>query len=121
MKKILLIAVSLMIAAALTSCATFKEETGGRPPDEARLKEINPGKTQKEDILSIFGEPTEVKKEAGAEKLYYIYRKVSVPIYAGGLIEDSSRAAKKETILEITIKDNTVTDYRFEKSEDERD
>ncbi|MBI5560976.1 MAG: hypothetical protein HY883_06855 [Deltaproteobacteria bacterium] len=121
MRKISLIALTCMTAVTMAGCATFETETSGRLVDEVKLGEIQPGKTQKGEILATFGDPTEVKKEDGAEKLYYIYRESRVPRYLGGLIEDKSRAGVKETILEITIKDNTVTNYKFERTEEEED
>lgn len=113
--RLLVISLALLL---VSGCATFKTEVSGRFIDERRLGEVAPGVTTKKDILDAFGEPSEVKrKEDGGETLYYIYRETQVPSYLGGLIEKSA-VVTKETTLEITIKDNTVTDYRFSSAEE---
>ena len=109
---------SAFLAFALSGCASYKTHTEGPPIYEATAKEILPGVTKRDEVISTFGQPSSLTTEAeGIEKLRYVYTVKRVPSYLGGTIEDTSDAIVRETILEVIVKNGTVLNYDFKYSE----
>lgn len=106
------------LALALSGCASYKTYTEGPPIYEATVKEILPGVTKRDEVISTLGQPSSLTTEAeGIEKLRYVYTAKRVPSYLGGTIEDTSGAIVRETILEVIVKNGTVLNYDFKYSE----
>lgn len=116
MKRLLLLTASISLL-ILTGCATYRTQTTGRPVDETWLEQIVPGATTKEYVLKSLGEPTDVKKGYDTETLVYVYKETRVPSYLGGFVEYRPGRATRKTVLEITVRNGTVTGYRFNRYE----
>jgi hypothetical protein len=82
------------------------------------VKTINPGTTTRADILATFGEPTEITQEGETEKMVYTYEEKKVPVYIE-LIKNEARAEKTVTTLEIILRGDFVSNYRFESTIEE--
>ncbi|MFZ3072377.1 MAG: outer membrane protein assembly factor BamE [Thermodesulfobacteriota bacterium] len=115
--KTTLLAASVSLMLALSGCASYKTYTEGPPVYEATVKEIKPGVTKKEEVISTLGEPSSITEAEGAEKLLYVYTVRRVPSYLGGAFEDTTAAIVRETTLEVTIKNGIVFNYDFKYSE----
>jgi outer membrane protein assembly factor BamE (lipoprotein component of BamABCDE complex) len=118
LKKSLLILLVLTSAIYLAGCATFETRTKGNPIENDKLDSIRPGTTTRAQIVNIFGIPAEETSEGGVEKMVYTYKERKVPVYLG-LIKNETRARVTVTTLEITLKGDTVSSYKFSSSSEE--
>ncbi len=111
MRKLLFI---LTAALLLSGCAPMHEVTReGRQIDEALMGSIKTGITTKQEIINVFGEPSEVVTVLASEVLVYRYTETSVPIYVFGLVENRRNSQVTEKVLEVTIREGKVGSYRF--------
>jgi len=103
-----------MVLVLITGCSTARVESTGRDIKEEPAKMIKAGVTTREEIITIFGEPSKVSKTDESEALVYESRKEETPTYIGGLIIDE--AGKNVTFkrLEILIQNGVVQSYKFE-------
>ncbi len=93
----------------LIGCAHI---TVGTELDRNKTDQIVKGKTSKEEIEKIFGEPTEKITEAGLERWIYVNRITSAsprPDWLGL----SYRGDTKEKTLAIIFEQDTVKDFSF--------
>jgi outer membrane protein assembly factor BamE (lipoprotein component of BamABCDE complex) len=117
-KRSFLILLALTSVVYLSGCTTFETSVTGTKIDTDSVKTINPGTTTRADILATFGEPTEITQEGETEKMVYTYEEKKVPVYIE-LIKNEARAEKTVTTLEIILRGDFVSNYRFESTIEE--
>ncbi|MBI5681861.1 MAG: outer membrane protein assembly factor BamE [Deltaproteobacteria bacterium] len=110
-------AVLIILFIALSGCATIEKRTEGTRIDKYMVESIKPGATTRKAMLEIFGSPSMVnKKDDGSEEFIYKYVEKKVKVYVQGFIVDEKNAPTTYTTLEIIVKDDIITGYRFVKS-----
>jgi outer membrane protein assembly factor BamE (lipoprotein component of BamABCDE complex) len=117
-KRSFLILLALTSAMYLSGCTTFETSVTGTKIETDRVNSISPGTTTRADILTTFGEPTEITTEGDIEKMVYTYAEKKVPVYME-LIKNEARAQKTVTNLEIILRGDIVSNYRFESTTEE--
>ena len=107
-----------VILVLVTGCSTARVESTGRDIKEEPGKVIKAGTTTREEIIRIFGEPSNLLKTEMSETLVYESRKEETPTYIGGLV--INEAGKNLTLkrLEILIQNGVVQSYKFESREE---
>jgi outer membrane protein assembly factor BamE (lipoprotein component of BamABCDE complex) len=115
LKKSILIILGLSFAVYLAGCATFETSTTGTMIENDKVDSIEPGITTRADILNVFGTPTETNSEGGVEKMLYTYNETKVPVYLAR-IKNKAGAQKTSTTLEIILKGDIVSSYKFSSS-----
>lgn len=92
-----------------SACARI---TVGKDFDQTELGQIAKGKTSREEVVKILGEPAEKTTEAGLERWIYIHRVTSA---TPGLqwLRLSYRGDVKERRLVIVFGGDTVQDVLF--------
>lgn len=117
-KRSFLILLALTSAMYLSGCTTFETSVTGTKIETDNVKTISPGTTTRADILTIFGEPTEITTEGDTEKMVYTYEEKKVPVYME-MIKNEARAQKTVTNLEIILRGDIVSNYKFESTIEE--
>lgn len=107
---------ALVFFAFLAGCTTVVH-TQGTKIDKDRILGIKAGETTRAEVLSAFGTPTDIVVENNEEKLIYVYKEERVPAYIGGLIESEVQGRESVTSLEVVLKNDIVSSYRFKSSE----
>ncbi len=105
----------ILLIVVISGCARIEVRTEGNSIDRSLVTELKPGVTTKEEVLKIFGEPSEAEYNEGRERLVYTYREVKMPVYLG-LIENATKSKETVTTLEIILENNRVSSYRFSSS-----
>lgn len=109
MKRLIWVLPAIM----LIGCAGVASKTEGTRFEKAQVLEIRPGTTTKEAVITAFGQPSETKTEDGSEKLIYVFKERKTPTYFGGLVENELNAKDDTSTLEVVIKENVVTEYKY--------
>jgi outer membrane protein assembly factor BamE (lipoprotein component of BamABCDE complex) len=112
MKKILVLACFMLMA----GCTTVVR-TQGTQIDREKVLGLKAGETTKQEILDTFGAPTDTSVESGDEKLTYVFKKKKTPGYLGGLVENEVQSKESVMTLELLLKNNIVSSFRFKSSE----
>lgn len=101
----------------LAGCTTVVR-TQGTQIDRDKVMGIKAGETTRQEVLDTFGAPTDISVEGGGEeKLTYVFRKKRTPGYLGGLVENEVQSKESVSTLELVLKNNIVSSYRFKNSE----
>lgn len=103
------IAVLFVLLLGLTWGCAAQMTTQGRPIDQAKVSQIQVGKTTAEQLPGILGQPVRVAKSEGMERYYYTYSR-QVPHW---WMRDELNA----NTLEITVTNGIVTGYEFQKTQ----
>ncbi len=119
LKKTLFLLLGLTSAIYLAGCATYETHTTGNVIDNEMVNSIRPGVTTRTEIIDTFGVPTETTSEGGLETLIYSYNETKVPVYLGAIKDESRARETTVTTLEITLKGDIVSTYRFKSSSEE--
>jgi outer membrane protein assembly factor BamE (lipoprotein component of BamABCDE complex) len=115
LKKSIFIILGLGFAIYLAGCSTFETRTTGTMIENDKVESIKPGITTRADILDTFGIPTETTSEGGMDKMVYTYEETKVPVYLQR-IKNKAGAKKTSTTLEIILKGDIVSSYKFSSS-----
>lgn len=115
MKKHLACILAITIGAG--GCASV---TQGRKFDESRIPEISKGRTTKQAIISMLGDPQSKNIDTnGNERLTYFYSETKakmdprmfIPIV--GLFFLRTKAEGQSRTLLVTLKNSVVSDYSY--------
>lgn len=110
----------ILIAIALTACASTKIQSEGNKITKEQAEAIKPGVTSKNTVIETFGNPKKIEtKDDGTEILLYTYTEKRTPAYFGEFVVNERQSRVSTTTLEITIKDGVVQSYDFKKQEEE--
>jgi len=66
--------VCLSVVAGQTGCVYMRDrniQTVGSVPDEAMVKEVKAGKTMRDELITLLGQPTSASKQGDTEVLKY--------------------------------------------------
>lgn len=109
--------IAVALALTLAGCTSAVVHTEGVKVDSAQVLNIKTGSTTRQEVLQMFGTPTEVNNETNEEKMVYVFKKKTVPTYFGGLIESEAQSKEALSTLEIVLRDGVVYSYRFKSAE----
>lgn len=109
--------IAATFALSLAGCTSAVVHTEGVKVESAQVLNIKTGSTTRQDVLQMFGTPTEVNNEGNEDKMVYVFKKKTVPTYFGGLIESEAQSKETSSTLEITLRDGVVYSYKFKSAE----
>ena len=103
MKAVVSLFVVLMVAFTFSCASTVLE---GRKIDAEKVKKIETGATNVNELVKLVGTPTKVEKQPNGDLVYFYNYKAVAP-----------RLLAKDTttnqILEVTLRQGVVKDYKF--------
>jgi hypothetical protein len=106
-----------------SGCATTTRATAGRMFDDARISEIKKGRTTKQEVLAMFGEPHSKKLDTeGTEQITYFHSeskdtydpRMFIPFI--GFFFLNSKTDSRSKTLDVVLKSGVVSDFSYDES-----